>query len=131
MAQFSGSYDVSLIGNPPTGIKVFRDNLAGFHYTVCLWCTNSYGNSIYLTETEVTIDNWKISQCGKLSPGVLTAEFGYVENGADAQIIFDPDSIFQNSDTVCPIISCSYHSAGDCGGVVIVDLIDVVLPPNS
>ena len=56
----------------------------------------------------------------------MTAEFGYVENGADAQIIFDPDSIFQNSDTVCPIISCSYHSAGDCGGVVLEDLIDVV-----
>ena len=121
-----------MIGNPPTGIKVSLDNLAGFHYTICLECTNSKGTGQYLTETIVTIDNWQISQCGKLSPGVLPdIELGFVETAADVQTSFDPEIIFQNSDTVCPITSCSVHVANDCGGLVANNLNGVVLPANS
>ena len=122
---FLGSFaDISFVNSPPTSVSVAKTNMVGFHYTICMSCTNGFQT--------VGVNNWRISQCGKLSSGILSnVEIGYIENAADLQISFDPDTIFQNSDTACPITPCTIHAAFDCGGSVLDEFIGLVLPTSS
>ena len=101
--------DISLSGTHPFNLYISQTNTRGYSHSICLSCSNGI-------ETKF-LDNWHISQCGKLSPGKL--ETYYLDHEKDdvlEQIEIDVEKVFSNPDTRCPISDCTFHLAGDCLG---------------
>ena len=67
-------------------------------------------------QTQV-LDGWRIQQCGKLFQGTMESQtLSYEENAESELITISPNEVFSYTDSKCPIQSCTFHLAGECGG---------------
>jgi hypothetical protein len=78
-----------------------------------------------------TIDNFEINQCKKLEVTPLEdISLSFEDEAAPHEVTID-DSTFLNDGSSCLIESCTFHTAGDCGGETFSAPGELVLPTES
>jgi hypothetical protein len=85
-----------LEGIHPFNLYISQTNTQGYSHYICLSCYNGI-DTRYL-------DNWHISQCGKLSPGILATHYlDHEDVTILEEIEIDAEKVFNNPDSRCPI----------------------------
>ena len=98
--------DLAFSGEGPWTLTAPVSEIQGYSYNLCLSCSDD--------QSSKNIEDWKVIQCGKLSPGTFEDRHLVYEDGADDElIVIEANELFANS-PICPITGCIASDAGRC-----------------